>query len=231
MTHRFALTLSVALLALSVSGCHKFIKPAEQVTSVEQRFPIKVDADTATYKLAAPAGTNRLTPTLAAEARAFLAVYRAKGHDGLTVSAPVGSANAKSAKALALDIGRLAGEAGLAPEDIVLSTYSVSSSEPEAPVVMSFTRYVATVTQCGQDWSKNLGHSFGNKPFPNFGCATQNNLAAMVDDPHDLLAPRPVDTADAERRAAVFKKYRNGESSATPRTQDERANVSNVDKD
>ncbi len=229
MTNRFALSASVVVLALSMSGCGKLIKPADQVLSVEQRYPITVDADTATYSLAAPVGTNRLTPNLAAEARAFIATYRMKGHGGITISAPAGSSNAKNAKSIAVDVGRLAGEAGIAPEDIVLTSYSVAPGEADAPVMLSYTRYVASVSECG-DWSKNLGRSLGNKPFPNFGCATQNNLAAMIEDPHDLLAPRQVDAADAERRASVFKKYRNGESSATPRTDDERANVSKVDQ-
>ena len=227
MTHRFALTVTTALLALSVTGCAMVKKPASMATSVEDRYPITVNADTATYRLEAPRGTNRLTPNLAAEARAFLASYKTRGHGGLTISAPVGSANEKNAKSIALDVGRLAGEAGLAPEDVILTSYSVSADESDAPVILSYTRYVASVKPCG-DWSKNLGRSIENNPFPNFGCATQNNLAAMVEDPHDLVAPRPMDAADAERRAKVFEKYRNGESSATPRTDDERANVSKV---
>lgn len=225
MTHRFALPLTAALIALGLPGCAMVKKPESMATSVEQRYPIAVSADTATYQLDAPAGTTRLTPNLAAETRAFLASYKTRGHGGLTISAPQGSANAKNAKSIALDVGRLAGEAGLAPEDVILTTYS--ASEPNAPIVLSYTRYVASVKECG-DWSKNLGRSLQNNPFPNFGCATQNNIAAMVEDPHDLLAPRQVEASDAERRAKVFQKYRNGESSATPRTDDERANVSKV---
>ena len=50
-----------------------------------------------------------------------------------------------------------------------------------------------------------LDHDTGyneNKPYHNFGCATQRNLAAMIDNPADLEQPRPETPAytDAARR-------------------------------
>ena len=51
-----------------------------------------------------------------------------------------------------------------------------------------------------------------NRHYESFGCATQQNLAAMVDNPLDLLYPRGMTPADAARRATVLDKYRRGES-------------------
>ncbi|MEI8144009.1 MAG: CpaD family pilus assembly lipoprotein [Alphaproteobacteria bacterium] len=73
--------------------------------------------------------------------------------------------------------------------------------------------YVAT--QCGT-WPHDLGPAHGvmdmaNLPNWNHGCATQANLATMVDNPNDLLGPRPEGMADASRRQAMLVKYRRGD--------------------
>jgi pilus assembly protein CpaD len=62
----------------------------------------------------------------------------------------------------------------------------------------------------------------------NFGCATQHNVAAMVADPRDLLTPETGGQSDAQRRLTVLDKYRKGESTATVKTDDQKALISNV---
>jgi pilus assembly protein CpaD len=70
-----------------------------------------------------------------------------------------------------------------------------------------------------------------DNPSPvNFGCATQNNLAAMVADPADLVMPRTMTASDAQRRGTVFEKYRKGEITATTRDQHDSAALSEVAK-
>jgi pilus assembly protein CpaD len=150
-----------------------------------------------------------------------------RGHGPLTIATPVGSPNAANAARVAREAEKIAKEAGLVDEDIVSQGYNVSAGEASAPVILSFTRFIASASPCG-DWSKNAGRSVLNRSMPDFGCATQNNLAAMVEDPHDLIEPRPMGASDAERRAVVFDKYRKGEPTATPRTEEEKANVSEV---
>ena len=66
----------------------------------------------------------------------------------------------------------------------------------------SYTRLTAEAGPCGL-WPDDLGPAGGeryieNKPYWNFGCATQRNLAAMVANPADLVQPRgeaPIYTA------------------------------------
>ncbi|MDE1996302.1 MAG: pilus assembly protein CpaD, partial [Rhizobiaceae bacterium] len=43
-----------------------------------------------------------------------------------------------------------------------------------------------------------------------FGCASQNNLAAQVANPTDLIAPRAMSPIDADQRSKVIDNYRNG---------------------
>lgn len=73
--------------------------------------------------------------------------------------------------------------------------------------------YVAS--QCGL-WPADLGIAPGaddhlNRPSWNHGCATQNNLAAMVANPNDLLGPRRETPSDAARRQAAINRYRSGQ--------------------
>jgi pilus assembly protein CpaD len=50
----------------------------------------------------------------------------------------------------------------------------------------------------------------------------QQNIAAMVADPRDLMAPRPMAPMDANRRATVLEHYEKGEvTQATKKTSDQ----------
>jgi pilus assembly protein CpaD len=69
-----------------------------------------------------------------------------------------------------------------------------------------------------------------NKEYYNFGCATQRNLAAMVDNPSDLEQPRSETAAYTARRTAAFEKYRRGESTAVNYPETERAKLSDTGK-
>ncbi len=65
---------------------------------------------------------------------------------------------------------------------------------------------------CGQ-WPSNLTGDWRNLPYENFGCASANNLAVMLEDPDDLFGPRPATPRDAERRDTMFWNYRLGQKS------------------
>ena len=58
---------------------------------------------------------------------------------------------------------------------------------------LSYIRSVAVTKECG-DWSSDLANTSSNEPYPNFGCAMQNNIAAMAVNPDDFVVPRHDDT-------------------------------------
>jgi pilus assembly protein CpaD len=83
---------------------------------------------------------------------------------------------------------------------------------------MNYSKLSADAGPCGQ-WPADLGPSidskdFTNRPYWNLGCATQRNLAAMVDNPADLVQPRGEAPAYTGRRSVAIDKYRKGESPA-----------------
>ena len=61
-------------------------------------------------------------------------------------------------------------------------------------------------------------------------CATQRNLAAMVDNPADLEQPRPETPAYTPRRNAAFDKYRKGVSTTTIYPEADKAKLSDTGK-
>ena len=94
-------------------------------------------------------------------------------------------------------------------------------------VRLSYIRYQAHAEACG-DWSVNLGSTSANQRSPNFRCATQHNLAAMVADPRDLVSPKPLDPNDAQRRLTVLEKYRKGETTVTAKAAEQSGSISQV---
>jgi pilus assembly protein CpaD len=69
-----------------------------------------------------------------------------------------------------------------------------------------------------------------NKDYYNFGCATQRNMAAMIDNPADLVQPRPETPAYTERRSEGFDKYRKGNATSTQYPEADKAKLSDAGK-
>ncbi|MBV7264913.1 CpaD family pilus assembly protein [Erythrobacter ani] len=85
--------------------------------------------------------------------------------------------------AVADAVNELAGRYGLIVEAVAPTT--VGFLEPgQARVVI--TRSAASVPGC-PDWSAKSDMNYNNGMSPNFGCANNSNLAAMVANPQDLL--------------------------------------------
>ena len=104
-----------------------------------------------------------------------------------------------------------------------------------ATIRLSYPRIAAVAGPCGL-WPEDLGPSSLNKrhsenrEYYNFGCATQRNLAAMIDNPADLVQPRPETPAYTPRRTAAFEKYRKGESTAPTYPEADKAKLSDTGK-
>ena len=72
----------------------------------------------------------------------------------------------------------------------------------------------AHTDRCGR-WPDDLLETTENKHYANFGCSYQNNLAAQVANPADLLGPRKQTEIDAENRDRVINVYRQSGNGAT----------------
>lgn len=104
-------------------------------------------------------------------------------------------------------------------------TYTPVAHYERHPIIV--TKSGAHAKDCG-DWPEDLTHTAENDQYANFGCAQQNNIAAMVANPNDLVRPRKQGPADAARRSNVIDKYRQGEAMAATPEEKQKVEISNV---
>ena len=206
--------LTVSLLALALAGCKTLEEPGAHVagwTIVDptQRHPIMVSQQPSTMNVRVARGSQGLTPAQKGQVASFLERYRAAdaGNSKLVIAVPSGTPNESAAVRAVGDIRQLITAYGFSEANVAIEPYH--DRDAGAPVRLSYLRYVAEGPECGR-WTSNLADDPRNLPHPNFGCATQRNLAAQIANPADLLGPRTMEPADAERRAVVFDKYRRG---------------------
>jgi len=204
------LRAGVALTALCVAGCAiPTVKDPAYTEDYRYRYPITVAPEMRTLRIpyAGPGASMDLETQ--AQLRQFVHEYRNNGAGALSVSTGEGQEH------VALEFAGHVTELGVPRDRILLGTNAALETASE--VEIGFISYMAETKPCG-DWSENVATTHQNSPFPNLGCATQNNLAVMVADPRDLMGPQPMDPGDTQRRMTVLEKYRAGEPTPTART-------------
>jgi pilus assembly protein CpaD len=220
----------VALVAVSLFGCQGREETGAHVAGwslvdASQRHPILVSQQPATLSIRVASGAHGLSAGQAAQISDFLARYRSKdsGNSKLVIAVPSGSPNESAAMRAVANLREMIREFGFSESTVAMQPYS-GGRDPSAPIRIGYLRYVAEAPECGH-WPSNLAYNPRNLPYPNFGCAQQHNLAAQIANPADLLGPRTMAPADAERRAYVIERYRQGKTTAADKGGDERVQV------
>jgi pilus assembly protein CpaD len=151
------------------------------------------------------------------------------------VDLPVDTPNARTAADAFREIKATLAAAGVPPRGIVVRRYQPEDPRQLAAIRLNYPKISAVAGPCGL-WPEDLGPSiknksyFENKPYYNFGCAFQRNMAAMIDNPPDLVQPRPETPAYTPRRTAAFEKYRKATSTAISYPEAEKAKLSDTGK-
>jgi pilus assembly protein CpaD len=206
---KLALPVTAALALGACSAPNHLADPYENVYVSQvhwERYPIQVGKGT--MKMEVPATSPNLSPAQEDTVVRFAQQARRTEASQVVVSRPTGGAHAS---AVAGQVAHLLASEGIPPRTIVSATYQ---GGPTAPVVVSFARHFASSPECG-DWSQPINESGFNEPYPNFGCAQQHNIAALVADPRDINIPRTSTPPDAMRRSKVITDYRAPADTAT----------------
>ncbi len=224
--------LLVSLVAVSLFGCRTTDDTGAHVagwTLVDssQRNPIIVSQQPATLSIRVPSGSQGLSASQTAQVSEFLAHYRRldSGNSKLVIAVPSGSPNESAAMRAAANLREMVREFGFSESTVAMQPYG-GGRDPSAPIRIAYLRYVAEAPECG-NWPTNLAYEPRALAYPNFGCAQQANLAAMIANPADLLGPRTTAPADADRRAVVMDKYRQGKVTGADKGSDDSAKVGN----
>lgn len=203
----------MAFLASLAVGCTSFKNGPDQAISIQESHPISVDSQVVTLTLDAT-GTE-LTKIDVARLKAFAGSFLKDGHGALTITTPDGPYADGAGRLLSGDISKRLITMGINPSAISMANYS-NGAAGNGDIIVSYTHYIATPSACGL-WEGIRNRDSRNMRTPNFGCSAQNNLAAMIGDPHDLIAPADLTGPDAEFRIRGVEAFRAGDipSSAT----------------
>jgi pilus assembly protein CpaD len=161
--------------------------------------------------------------------------WRREATGGIIIDVPAGTTNESSASAAYREIRSLMAAAGVPPYAVVVRPYRPADSQKLATIKLIYPRMVAEAGPCGL-WPEDLGPADDikqhaeNRPYYNLGCANQRNLAAMVDNPADLVQPRTESPTYTGRRTTAIDKYRQGQSPSTTYPDANKGTISDVGK-
>jgi len=176
-----------------------------------------------------------LTASQRVDVMALAQTWMRDGTGAISIDMPVGTPNARAATDSLREIQAVFAAAGVPPRAVNVRQYHPEDPRHMAAIRLNYPRIAATAGPCGL-WPEDIGPGYknksyyDNKQYYNFGCASQRNLAALVDNPSDLEQPRPETPAYTARRTAAFEKYRKGAPTTTTYPEADRAKLSDVGK-
>jgi pilus assembly protein CpaD len=214
---------TIATLATTLAGC---FTPRETIDPVpldfRQRHPITLQESNRSMQVFIGNSRGSLTPSQRADVISFAHVWKGEATGGIVIDVPAGTPNQRAAADVVHEIQSVLAATGVPPEDIATRPYKPVNPAQLATVRLNYPRISAQAGPCGL-WPHDLGPSDvaaydQNKEYWNFGCASQHNLAAMIENPTDLVQARGEEPPYRGRRTVVLDKYRKGDvtSSANP---------------
>jgi pilus assembly protein CpaD len=228
---------AAALLgAMALAGCGHTYQPAVDTYPEDIRLRHPISLREGERKLELFVGVNRggLSPAQQADVLAFAHSWRHEGTGGLLIDIPWGTPNERASVDTVAEVRSILAAAGVAPDAIATRRYRPTTPIKFATLRLSYPKMIAEAGPCGL-WPKDLGPAEdgidkSNHSYWNYGCSQQRNLAALVDNPADLVQPRGETPAYAARRAVVLDKYRKGEATATKNPDSDKAKISDIGK-
>lgn len=213
----------LALLAAgSLSACamvDRTVPTGSVSPDYHMRHPV-VLSNQASFLDVFPVGADgRLDRRTLAQLDVFAADYRQNGQGAVLIRTPDAPANpAGMARTIAAVEAALSHFGVRGGADV--ARYPVNDPRLAAPLHLSFVKLQARVaSHCG-DWPDDLNtgatlHGWDNRSYYNLGCATTKTLAAQIDDPRDVIAPRAEDPTDVQLRTRAIGLLRGGDDPGT----------------
>jgi len=214
-----AALLAAAPLAACSGGADRVVTASIPNEDFHARHPIELANSRATLDVLPEVRAGALDARSKAQIKQFAAEYLQSGSGEIVMTLPTGGPGAAQARAAVPGV-RAALASGGARGYVAVSSYPISDPTVAAPIRLSYASVIArTRTRCGQ-WPNDLAsgssvNGWDNKPYWNFGCASQQMIAAQTADPRDLLSPAATTPPDSQMRSRGIAAVRQGKDPAT----------------
>jgi pilus assembly protein CpaD len=209
--------LAIVGLATTLAGCYSqhVAQQEPYPEDYRERHPITLKEREHTVEILIGRNRGGLTPSQRVDVLSFAQIWRRESNSGIIVDVPRGGPTDHAIADSMREVRSILTASGVPHNAVYVHTYRPASSSLVA-IRLNYTKLVAEAGPCGL-WPHDLGTSFDatymeNRSYWNLGCAHQRNLAAMIDNPTDLIQPRGETPAYSARRSVVIDKYRKGES-------------------
>lgn len=207
----------IAAAAVTLAGCYQTHEVSETIPNdYRQRHPISIVEGERTMVVYVGSQRSGLTPVQRADVMAFSHAWRNEATGSVIIDVPANTPNARTAEQTAREIVSMLKAVDIPAGAIRIRQYNANDLSKVAAIRVNYSRVMAQAGPCGL-WPKDLGPDADmlweeNRPYWNFGCATQHNFAAMIDNPSDLAQPRAETPAYSPRRSQMLEKYRTGQT-------------------
>jgi len=235
-----ALLLAGALIGVAVAlGACQHTSDVVTTASVPDdyrlRHPIAIQEADRSIVVFVGRGRGGISASQRSDVMGLAQLWLTEGTGAISIDVPVDTPNARAAQDSLREIQATFAAAGVPARAINVRQYHPEDPRHLAAIRLNYPKISAVAGPCGL-WPEDIGISvdnkgyYDNKPYYNFGCANQRNLAAVVDNPSDLVQPRPETAPYWPRRNAAFEKYKKGTTTATTYPEADRAKLSDTGK-
>ncbi len=207
--------LAATCLAGLLAGCYQTkVAQNEYPTDYRERHPITLKEGERRVEIFLGRNRGGLNPGQRADVLSFAQQWKREATSGIIIDVPKGGPTDHAAADSMREVHSILAASGVPGNAVYVRNYRPSATSL-ASIKINYTRLVAEAGPCGK-WPDNLGPGqdasyMENKPYWNLGCAYQRNMAAMIDNPADLVQPRGEQPAYSARRSVAIDKYRKGE--------------------
>lgn len=208
---RNKMLLVSGLAALFMSACTTYY-PSHEPTPLRNKITVAETVERLEL-YAQPSGLN-LSARDEDAVTDFVNLYGQYGQGPMYINVPGSAASGMGAQQAKTSITARMQNLGIPRSAIQMGQYGAKPGSP-APVVVSFRRLTTAPIDCQQGTGLTITST--NQPYNNFGCAQTANLAAMVDNPRQFLAPYDLTPSTMIRRSTVIDNYAAGTQTGTPR--------------
>jgi pilus assembly protein CpaD len=203
----------VAAFGLFLSACddrhgleHRRLDNATAVglSNPELRHPVGFRKQAETLDVEVPPEADGLSANQRIDVYRFLQRYKHEAVGRLMISVPN---DAGDRAAMAKSVQGIQAHVASAGIDYRMRRGGREQNLDGSPAIrLAYQRPVAVPPTCDR-WPENVGRNEERIPYPNWGCATQRNIAVMVDNARDLRQPQAEDPRSGERRSAAWSAY------------------------